>query len=342
MAYHKIIVDALERLIQWSKHKELYRINMSFKIEILDEFQDQDEFLIPRICVHAITNERNELIDLRLSLGLFDCEHEVKSKERYDEIMGSRLGFMFGSGPVSQYNLVSGLGKNVKMASSLIIYFIQMLSRSKEIDIKPLYCCEKVMNGNLSLLQRTTEIMPLVSIQNLMDTMFDRARTVGAPLLFNVLKDNRGDSEFLAEVIINKWPDSGGFTAWIRTKELNIHFVDAMFKRFVDNPNKDCAKEFNIQDNSLDIRVEFNEDQKDDFIYFISDCLHITFPALCVEKSIAQLKYNYFSPVVQFYLTFYPDGKRPSDKELEYVTLLRDYLENDVDEEYRDPGIGLK
>lgn len=334
MDYYNIIIDALERLIRWSQHKKFYSVNVSFKIEVLDELQDKEEFLIPHICVHTITNDRNEIIDLRLSFGLlFDGEYEARSKEKYDEIMGSGFGFMFGIDPISQYNLSASLGKDVKMASALILYFIRLLTKSKEIEIRPLYFCPMVLNGKLSLLQRCSEIKPSVAIKNLMHTMFDRIMTKEDYLLLEILRDTKEDIEFMADVSINKWHGGEGYTAWINTREKNMHFIDAMFKRFLDYPNKYCAEEFNINDNSLDVRVEFQEAQIYDLVYFISDCLYMFYPSLREDKIIARVKC--FNPLttIQFYLTFYPDGETPSDKELEYMGRFRDNWEYNVEED---------
>lgn len=328
------ITEALERLIRWNTHKEFYSVSLSFKIGILDEYRHQDDFLIPHMRIQAITDEQDELTDICLSFRLlFDGVDASKSQQVYQEIKNSRFGFLFGTRSGSKYHLKASLGKNVKMASSMILYFLRLFSKSKEIELKPLYYCPMVLEGEMSNLKRNNEIMPSQSIKNLMDTLFDRTRTIGSSLHFDVLKYLREDSELLAEVVINKWHEGEGYTAWIRTEEINLHFLDAMFKRFVDYSNKDCAKEFNIQDNSLDIRVEFKEDQIEELIYFISDCLKMFYPSLILEKSIAQAKYNYFNPVAHIYLPFYPDGRKPSEKELECVFQLINNCEYFMEED---------
>lgn len=339
MDYYNRIEEALERLIRWDAHKEFYSVSVSFKIEVLDELQDKDKILIPHVVVNPNKNEKDEITDLELSLSLFfDGVDDSKSQQIYNEIIMSKLGPLATQNLAWPYILNVSLGKDIKIAAALILSFLRMFSKSKDIEIKPLYYCENVLNGELTFLKRYPDIQPSVAIKNLMDTMFERTKSNGESLVFNVLRDNRDNDEFLAEVTINKWLKGEGYTAWIRTCEIRIQYLDSMFQRLLGFLNKYCTKEFNIHDNGLETRVEFTEFQIEDLIYFISECLYMYYPSLQEDKIIAQFKYVYFSPVVQFYLTFYSDGKRPSDKELEYAYQLKDNLEYEVDEdEYFNP-----
>lgn len=131
----------------------------------------------------------------------------------------------------------------------------------------------------------------------------------------------------MGTVLLAKESRNNELTAYITMGESGLYEVTKSINRFSEFKNKYCTSFIGIANNKWGTYLTLTPDQIDEFSYFISDFVLLVCPSIVDENIIVGVEYYSYppssQPTMNLNLYFYPDGRVPSDSEIDLIDKLR-------------------
>lgn len=306
-------------------------LEVTFEIELSNDHPENSPLEFPFLKVNLNRDDKNNIVEYELIiLFLSDGENDSEIFQMSDEIKNDKFGVNFKLHTYNGYELRASLGNNLRIAATIIQYYILKFAKNRKYVLKAGYSFSSNPQGNISLLIRQQNTTPFTAVRNVLSDLFKYAQYQES-LYFEILriKDYSNARDLIGNILIGKKEnkdESNEYIAYLRLEEIFESDLGDSLIRFKEYKNKNCFNYAGLNCNKWETYLNFIANQIEDLVYLISDFFRMVYPHLTDDKVIVRVPYYNQTPInhstIILNLCFYPDGSGPSENELKIASQL--------------------
>ena len=273
-------------------------------------------------------DDKNNIEDYELNVGfLFDGEDESEISQKCEDLKKDKFGVDFRLHTYNGYELKASIGNDLKIAATIIQYYILKFAKNQKYELKVNYCFSIYQQGNISSLIRQQNITSFTAVKNFLFG-FLKSEQSSESLYFEILKakDFSNARDLIGNILIVKEDERNKYFAYIRMEEALEYNLEDSFIRFTEYENKRCLNYIGLNCNKWEAHLNFASDQIENLTYLISEFFIMVYPHMTDDKVIVRIPFYNQTPVnqstVNLNLCFYPDGRGPSENDLKIASQL--------------------